>query len=474
MDLYKSLKQQLNKKGINIINTNYYNQINLWKSWYQGCVNNFHYYNVKLADGSEQRCERLSMQMPKKVCEDMTKLLWNERVQIKLDKKEDSINLWKILDNKKNNFSIMMPKMLELTSALGTTATTEYLDENGNVVIEYITDASLIVPYSYDNSNITGMVVLHQFIKEENNKQYYYTHLTYHEYKKNIYRKLNELYKSTSSNEFGKEVRFNDVFPEVKEIVEYQTDTPHFQILKMPITNNLDIDIPMGISIFANSIDRLKAIDIKYDSFTNEFINGKKRILVDQSSLKGTPQVDKNGNITTALYFDKNDTTYVALRGMENQPIKEIDFKLRYQEHINSINAELNWLSSNVGFGEDFYSFGSDGVKTATEIMQEDSDAYRTKCAYEIALKDFLYDLVKSVCYLGNIKFNNLEIITDYSRFENVNAVQQRMERELDLGIISKVEYRMKVYNEDEETATKKIKEIEANEPTTKDLLNEM
>jgi hypothetical protein len=53
----------------------------------------------------------------------------------------------------------------------------------------------------------------------------------------------------------------------------------------------------MGLSIFWNSIDKLKAIDTKYDSFDIEFVDGKRRILVDRTALKGTPQVDENGNI---------------------------------------------------------------------------------------------------------------------------------------------------------------------------------
>ena len=106
----------------------------------------------------------------------------------------------------------------------------------------------------------------------------------------------------------------------------------------------------MGISIFANSIDKLKAIDDKYDSFDMEFIDGKRRILVDKTALKASPQVDENGNITQTLYFDKNDRTYVAMNGMKDQPVKDISFDIRYQEHIDSINAELSWYSGLIRF----------------------------------------------------------------------------------------------------------------------------
>ena len=59
----------------------------------------------------------------------------------------------------------------------------------------------------------------------------------------------------------------------------------------------------------------------------------------------------------------------------------------------------------------------------------------------------------------------------DYSRFENQTATQQRLEREVSRGITSKIEYRMKVYNETEEIARQKIEEIKRDNPSVGDLL---
>lgn len=371
--------------------------------------------------------------------------------------------------------------MLEMAFALGTTAMTEYKDELGRTRIEYINNPISIVPYAYDNFNITGFVLFDQWQEEERNKPVYYTHLTYHEFKiekdesgemKPVYRKYNELYKSKDSSQLGKEINFEEKFPTVEEYVEENTDTPHFQIIKPPIVNNVDISSPMGISIFANSIDKLKAIDNKYDAFDQEFIDGKRRILVDKTALKGAPQVDNDGNITTQMYFDKNDRTYVAMNGMKDQPIKDISFDLRYRECIDSINAELNWYSSALGFGEEFYKFDGGGQATATEIISQNDDAFRTKQVYETIIKNVIIDLVKSICYLEGMEVdeNEIEITMDYSRFENQTATQQRLEREVNMGIISKVEYRERVYNEPEEVAREKIQEIKNSEPTYADI----
>ena len=79
----------------------------------------------------------------------------------------------------------------------------------------------------------------------------------------------------------------------------------------------------MGISIFANSIDRFKSIDTKYDSFYNEFILGKKRILVDQAAMKGGMETDEQGNPHFVQYFDKNDRVYVGINAEMKDPVKE-------------------------------------------------------------------------------------------------------------------------------------------------------
>lgn len=482
MTIYEDLKKQLHEKGVDIINVDYYDLIDVWESWYKGVVGDFHYYNIKIADGTEVMCEKKTMSMAKKAAEDMMKLNWSNKCDIKLSTPEKTSQLWKVLDSKQNNFTIMFPQMLELAFGLGTTAMTEYKDELGRTRIEYILNPESIVPYAYDNFNITGFVSFNQWQEIEKSKPVYYTHLTYHEFKteKNendeliqIYRKYNELYKSKDPSQLGREVDFKAYYPNVEELVEEETDTPQFQIIKPPIVNNVDLSTPMGISIFANSIDKLKAIDNKYDSFDMEFVDGKRRILVDKTALKGTPQVDENGNISQQLYFDKNDRTYVAMNGMKDQPVKDISFDLRYQEHIDSINAELNWYSSALGFGEEFYKFDGGGKATATEILSQNDDAFRTKQVYETVIKDVIIDLVKSVCHLEGIELSEdeIEITMDYSRFENQTATQQRLEREVNAGITSKVEYRMKVYGETEEVARQKIEEIKNNNPSVEDLL---
>ena len=74
MKLYDNIASVLSKKGINLTVGNIYDFQEIWKSWYRGNVNDFHYYTLRV-NGKEEKCERKTMNMPKKVCEDITKLL---------------------------------------------------------------------------------------------------------------------------------------------------------------------------------------------------------------------------------------------------------------------------------------------------------------------------------------------------------------------------------------------------------------
>ena len=220
MKLYENIQNELSKKNINVQVGTMYDMMTVWKSWYRGNVNDFHYYNATLADGTSIQCERLTMNMPKKVCEDFSKLLWSEKVQIDLDNKTKTKKLWEVLDSKKNNFSVSFPIAIEKAFALGTGCLIEY-KVNDETIIEYIDGDNCLV-YENTNTYITGFITVDQFTRGNGNKKQYYNHLTYHEYKNGVYTKYNELYVSKNETNLGKEIDFKIMFPEVENPVIYE------------------------------------------------------------------------------------------------------------------------------------------------------------------------------------------------------------------------------------------------------------
>ena len=459
MDFYNNIASTLSKKGINLTVGTIYDLMAVWKSWYRGNVNDFHYY-TEVVCGKSTTCERLTMNMPKKLCEDLTKLLWTEKTQINLSNKNATKRLWEVLDSKENAFTVNLPIFIEKMLALGNGATVEYKDEKNNTIIDYI-DGDVIIPYKFTNGYITGMITVSRFIEEKGKRKIYYTQITCREYTEGKYIKLNELYKSNTDTTLGKQLNFNDKFPNIKESEVVITKNPYFQIWKPNLANNFDTNSPMGISIYANSIDRFKSLDTKYDSFYNEFMLGKKRIVVDQSAMKGGMETDEQGNPRFVQYFDKNDKVYQAINAEMKEPVKEIDFTLRYQEHIDSINADLNWLSENVGLGSNYYKFDGAGTKTATEVMSENSQAFRTKVHYQTIVNDCVYDLVQAICELEEIKTNKITIIPDDSIIEDKDKEITRAQMEVTQGLRSKKSYLMDIKGMSEDEAEEELVKIQ-------------
>ena len=431
----------------------------VWKSWFRGNVNDFHFYNVKLSNGKTSQKERRTLNMPKKVCEDFSKLLWSEKVEIKLDNKKATKRLWEVLDSKENAFSINFPKFLEKEYALGTMATIEY-QKDGKTIIDYV-DGDVILPYKYTNSYIYGLITVSRSVEGSGSKTKYFTHLTYHEFENEEYKKINEIYMSKNEHSLGKELSFADIYPDIKEFEIIKTKNPRFQVWKLPITNNFDTDSPMGISILANQIDKFKSIDTKYDSFDREFTLGKRRILIDKKAIKARPEATPNGEVQFVSYFDVEDDVYVAIDGMEQQPLKDIDFSLRTQEHIDSINAELNYLSSGVGLGTRFYKFDNSGVKTATEVISENSDTYRTKVHHQIPIYDCLYDLVACICEMEGIKYKEISITFDDSIVQDEDGLIKRGLELLTNGVISKEKFMKKYLHYEDTEITEELEKIE-------------
>lgn len=474
MELYNNISSVLSKKnGINLAVGDIYDYMQIWKEWLAGDVADFHHYKVKLASGTTVNKEILTMNMAKKVCEDMAKLLWTEKTQIQLKRKKDTIKLWSILDNKVNNFTTNFPIFIEQVMALGNGALIEYKD-NGVTTIDYVT-GDLVVPYKYTNSYVYGLITVSRYSEIEDaetnkEKTFYYTHITYHEHENGKYKRKHELYKSENDNELGNEINFNEIYPDIEKEDEIETDVPYFQVLKPNLANNLDMSSPLGISIFANSIDRFKAIDLKYDSFSREFVLGKKRILVDNTTLKAKAIPNENGKIDYVQQFDANDEVYVAVEGMEKQPAKEIDFTLRTKDHIDAINAELNWLSSNVGLGENYYKFDGVSVKTATEVISENSKAFRTRTRHLINVNDVVYDLVRAICHIEGIDASDIVITPDDSIITDKNAEKTLALMEVQQGLKSKKSYLIKFEGMTEQQAQEELDKINEEKMTNQEV----
>lgn len=366
----------------------YLPKIEAFKSWYAGKVNSFHRYTYY--NGIETvSAIRKSMQMGKKVSEDWANLILNEKVEINISDEGLKKEIQEILKN--NKFFSRANKLIEVAFALGTGAFVERAEvgEEKKIFIDYVR-ADLIFPLVWDDDEITECAFASQKIVDGKECVY----LAIHCREGQIYHVKNKLYRSNAS--YLKEIPLPDGVPEDWDT---KSELPLFQIVRPNIVNNLDLDAPFGISVFFNALDQIKGIDLVYDSYMNEFVLGKKRLIVPVSMAQ--KMASENGRKPV---FDSNDTVFYALDAVDAQGKKDmlidINPEIRAEAHSKALQDCLNLISDKVGFGTDRYKFDKGAVKTATEVISVKSDMYNNLIKHEQTVEEAIVNMVKAIAFL--------------------------------------------------------------------------
>lgn len=462
-------------KGIDTLDQAFYKQIEVWRSWYNSNVRKFHKYKVYRGNGTSVNCTRYSLGMAKKVCEDMADLLLNEKVTITVaDQTTDSF-VKKVLES--NTWEELGNEFQEWKAALGTVAYVVHIrdaiaDETGNMTggnvgINYV-EASNIYPTSWQNKVVTECI----FTFPKTYKRKKYVHFQYHRIEdilgenRKQYVIENTVVENTTGA--GKELtpekwKKIPAFSGLAERIETGSDQPLFIIDRLNMVNNADKDTtnPMGVALFANGIDVIRKLDLEYDSYANEFSLGRKRIFVAPEFL-----TTQGGDAV----FDPQDTVFYELPEDyfkdTKEAMHEVNMELRIDEHSQAINDDLNWLSFKCGFGTDRYKFEGGQVKTATEVISENSDMYRTLQKHELVLKRVLIQLIQTIIRVGisigihGLKENSaVEIKFDDSIIQDKEAERQSDRQDVAMGALGIDEYRAKWMGETIEKARQNLPE---------------
>lgn len=449
------IRQYLTEKKYNTVPDETYSHIDEWLDWYQGEVPNFHTYTVYNGAVSTKQ-KRYRLGMAKKVCEDWANLLLNEKVSIKAGEYEKRLN--EIL--MENNFKVRGNQLVELAFALGTGAFVEYKDGDENVIVDFVR-ADMIYPLSWDNGDITECAFGSARVVDGKEAVY----LQIHRKGKPMEEDAETLTENPEwyyienqyiDAESGKELEPPD---SVIPLIETGSEKPLFQIITPNICNNIDLDSPLGISVFANGISQLKGCDLIYDSYINEFVLGRKRILVPITMAKR--MMEKDG--VMAPSFDPNDSVYYLMPGdsLENSQPEQVDMSIRAQEHELGIQRSLDLLSLKVGMGTGRYQFDSSGVKTATEVISDKSDLYQNRQRNAIVIETALIHMAQAVAFLDN-GTEALEVTVDFddSIIEDTNTTIDRNIKLVQAGLRSKLSAIMEINKCDEATAKKEMERI--------------
>lgn len=451
-----TIRQYLIDRNYNTVSDDTYSHIDEWLEWYQNEVQKFHHY--KIYNGViTTKHERFRLGMAKKVCEDWANLLLNEKVAIKAGNYDAQLH--KILI--RNNFQVRANQLVELTFALGTGAFVEYKDANEDVVVDYIR-ADMIYPLSWDNGDITECAFGSNQVLDGKETIYLQIHrrgkISDEEQDEITEREDPEIYYIENvyiDAESGKEIELPDT---IVPLVKTDSKEPLFQIMTPNICNNIDLDSPLGVSVFANSISQLEGGDLVYDSYINEYVLGRKRVIVPISMAK--MQMEKDGVV--APKFDPNDTVYYMMPNDRQSDFKltEVDMKIRAAEHELGIQRSLDILSLKVGMGTGRYRFENGAVKTATEVISDKSDLYENRQKHARVIESAVLAMIRAISFLDIGKTVDATIDFDDSIIEDSKAIIDKNITLVNGGLRSKLTAIMEIEKCSEAEAKKELARI--------------
>ncbi|HXK56242.1 MAG TPA: phage portal protein [Gammaproteobacteria bacterium] len=439
------IQQYLKSQGYSLVASGYSDTIGQWLHWYQGYFEKFHQYTVTV-NSTTRQLKRYTLGMAKTICEDYATLLLNERVLITA---KGFGALPGILTD--NAFYDRCNRLLELTMALGTGALVEFLSADGKPVIDYIR-GDMIFPLSWDGDRITECAFGSRTVygSGKDAKQGYYI----------------QIHTKSGTGHIVANVALDDAggvipLPEGVKPQTGPTQAPLFQILRPNIVNSVDLSNPMGMSVYGACIDQLKACDLVYDSYVNEYMLGKKRLMVPQK----LSQILLEEGGTMRPVFDPSDILiYVYQQSEEGtDDIKPLDYTLRAQEHETGLQRMIDLLSKKCGLGAGRYRFDKTGVpaKTATEIISEDDDLYQSVKRHEKPLERALVGMVRALAELSGMDAQTpVTIEFDDSIFEDTGTIIKRNMELVTAGFRSKAAAIMEIDHCDEATAKNRLQEI--------------
>ena len=466
----------------------------IWQAIYKGFYKDWHTLKVKTINdpkGSKTRT-MATMNTGKMGCSQMARYVWNERCSITAsmtgrDADDDPLNEFLQDVLKDNGFWHAFGDLIEKSFALGGGAVREWVeipkDKNGidtgegKIKLGY-TMASQFVPTAWDNSKVTSGI----FINREAKDGFYYTTVEWHRLDGTTYRVTNDVYRQSiketaePQNILGWWYPLNMIYPLLSPSTEMQNvERSFFQYFKPFGANYADDNSPLGMSIFAPALSTLHGLDIMFDSFQREFVLGKKRIIAPARAMKSVGGL--NGGLPQR-YFDADDEVYEALATDTAEDLKITDnsVDLRVADHVAGINAYLSIFCAQIGFDPGTLSFDAvKGLKTATEVISEDSKTFGTVKAHENNIKDSLIDMVHAIFDLA-VRYEltykgkkvadlvsggySVAVTFDDSIIQDKNAEVNEGLAKIGAGVLSKKKFMIDTLGYTDEEAEQELKQI--------------
>ena len=258
---------------------------------------------------------------------------------------------------------------------------------------DYILPGNFGITAKDDNGEIVGAI----FASHTSQGSAHYTRLEYHRFDGNateggkLYKIRNKAFKNQliarGEVTLGAEVPLTKVDAwahMAPEVTIANLEAPLFSYYRVPGANTIDPASPLGLSVFANALTELKALDIAISRKNTEVEDSKHITFVGQALIQNAQNREiELPRFVKGLGMGLSDTETSAVH--EHVPTMLTD------QRIKDINFNLSMAGVKCGFSEGvFVMDGQTGMITATQVEADDRDTIQTIKTDRDALKDAL------------------------------------------------------------------------------------
>nr|WP_276008839.1 phage portal protein [Aequitasia blattaphilus] len=347
------------------------------------------------SEGKQEERDYHSLNVAKIAARKMSKLIFNEGCEIKAD--EDNAN--EFLENvfRTNKFRKNFGDELEAGYAISGLVLRPYVDGN-QIKIAYC-HADSFFPLESNTNDISEAAISTVTQMVEDKKTIYYTLLEFHEWVEDAYVISNELYRSEDKGKVGIRVPLTalDKYADLEaSVILKGFSRPLFVYIRLAGKNNANLNSPLGAGIIDNGKKQLLDINDKYDQFMWEIDKAASKILASDHFF--TVRYDTKGN--PIQRFDSKTDIYQRLK--TDEPfIDAFAPSLRATEYIESINFLLRIFEMQTGFSVGTFSFDGETIKTATEVISDNTETFSTRSDNVLIIEDALKELVITIFELA-------------------------------------------------------------------------
>lgn len=197
--------------------------------------------------------------------------------------------------------------------------------------------------------------------------------------------------------------------------------------------NNKDINSPLGLSIFDNAKTTIDFLNTTYDEFMWEVKMGQRRVAVPSQMIK-TEYNQDGDNVVVKREFEAGHNVYEQFDSGDMDKgigITDLTTPIRSDDYIKAINKGLSLFEMQIGVSAGMFSFDGKSMKTATEIVSENSDTYQMRNSIVSLVEQSLKELIISMLelakayklYSGNIpEMDKISVNLDDGVFTDRNA----------------------------------------------------